>query len=83
MVMGFSNLSKEWDLFWVEYILKYLRIQYYNYKDIRKSYELDFTQFGWRTTDILISVERGDCVEIANRLLTENIGIRLVRYFKE
>jgi DNA-binding Lrp family transcriptional regulator len=44
---------------------------------IRKSYELDAKQLGWRTADILIAVEKGDCVEIANRLLTENIGIRL------
>ena len=39
---------------------------------IRKSYELDAKQFGWRTADLLISVEKGDSVEIANRLLTEN-----------
>src|ERR671910_562570 len=44
---------------------------------VRKSYELDAKQFGWRTADILITVEKGDCVEIANRLLTENIGIGL------
>jgi hypothetical protein len=44
---------------------------------VRKSYELDAKLFGWRTADILITVEKGDCVEIANRLLTENIGIRL------
>jgi DNA-binding Lrp family transcriptional regulator len=44
---------------------------------IRKSYELDAKQFGWRIADILIAVEKGDCVEIANRLLTEDIGIRL------
>ncbi len=44
---------------------------------IRKNYELDAKQFGWRTADILIAVEKGDCVKIANRLLTENIGIRL------
>jgi DNA-binding Lrp family transcriptional regulator len=44
---------------------------------IKKSYELDAKQFGWRTADILITVEKGDCVEIANRLLTENIGIGL------
>jgi DNA-binding Lrp family transcriptional regulator len=44
---------------------------------VRKSYELDVKQFGWRVADILIAVERGDCVEIANRLLTEDIGIRL------
>jgi DNA-binding Lrp family transcriptional regulator len=44
---------------------------------VRKSYELDAKQFGWRTVDILITVEKGDCVEIANRLLTENIGIGL------
>jgi DNA-binding Lrp family transcriptional regulator len=42
---------------------------------IRKSYELDAKQLGWRTADILITVEKGDCVQIANRLLTENIGI--------
>jgi DNA-binding Lrp family transcriptional regulator len=42
---------------------------------VKKSYELDAKQFGWRTADILITVEKGDCVEIANRLLTENIGI--------
>jgi DNA-binding Lrp family transcriptional regulator len=42
---------------------------------VRKSYELDAKQFGWRTADLLISVEKGDCVDIANRLLTENIGI--------
>jgi len=44
---------------------------------VRKSYELDAKQFGWRTADILITVEKGDCVEIANRLLTEDIGIGL------
>jgi DNA-binding Lrp family transcriptional regulator len=44
---------------------------------VRKSYELDAGQFGWRTADILITVEKGDCVEIANRLLTENLGIGL------
>ena len=44
---------------------------------IKKSYELDARQFGWRTADILIAVGRGGCIEIANRLLTENIGIRL------
>ena len=44
---------------------------------VRKSYELDAKQFGWRTADILIAVEKGDCVEIANRLLTEDMGIGL------
>jgi DNA-binding Lrp family transcriptional regulator len=44
---------------------------------VRKSYELDAKQFGWRTADILITVEKGDCVEIANRLLTEDIGVGL------
>jgi DNA-binding Lrp family transcriptional regulator len=44
---------------------------------VRKSYELDAKQFGWRTVDILITVEKGDCVEIANRLLTEDMGIGL------
>jgi DNA-binding Lrp family transcriptional regulator len=43
---------------------------------IKKSYQLDAKQFGWRIADILIAVERGDCVGIANRLLTEDIGIR-------
>jgi hypothetical protein len=32
---------------------------------VRKSYELVAGQFGWRTADILISVEKGDCEEIA------------------
>jgi DNA-binding Lrp family transcriptional regulator len=30
---------------------------------IKKSYELDAKQFGWRTADILITVEKGDCVD--------------------
>ena len=44
---------------------------------VRKSYEVDAKLFGWRTADILISVEKGDCVEIANRLLVENLVLGL------
>lgn len=44
---------------------------------IRKSYELDTKQFGWRTADLLISVVKGDCVDIANWLLTESFGMEL------
>lgn len=44
---------------------------------IKKSYELDAKQFGWRTADLLISVVKGDCVEIANWLLTESFGMEL------
>lgn len=50
---------------------------------VRKSYELDAKQFGWRTADLLISVEKGDCIEIANRLLAENLGIKLTSDFSK
>jgi DNA-binding Lrp family transcriptional regulator len=44
---------------------------------VRKTYELNAARFGWRTADILITVEKGDSEGIASRLLTENLGIRL------
>jgi len=44
---------------------------------IRKYYELDAKSFGWRTADLLISVEKGDSIEVANRLLSENFGNEL------
>jgi DNA-binding Lrp family transcriptional regulator len=50
---------------------------------VRKSYELDAKQFGWRTADLLICVEKGDCMEIANRLLAENLGIKLTSDFSK
>ena len=43
---------------------------------VKKCYELDAKGFGWRTADLLISVEKGDSTEIANRLLVENLGIK-------
>lgn len=43
---------------------------------VKKCYELDAKGFGWRTADLLISVEKGESIEIANRLLAENLGIK-------
>jgi DNA-binding Lrp family transcriptional regulator len=50
---------------------------------IKKCYELDAKGFGWRTADLLISVDKGNCIEIANRLLTENLGIKLTSDFSK
>jgi hypothetical protein len=43
---------------------------------VKKCYELDAKGFGWKTADLLISVEKGDSSEIANRLLVEYLGIK-------
>lgn len=48
---------------------------------VKKCYELDAKGFGWRTADLLISVEKGDCMEIANILLAEDFGIKLTSNF--
>lgn len=39
---------------------------------LKKSYELDIRQLGWRTADLLISVEKGKAEETAQRLLESN-----------
>ena len=38
---------------------------------LKHRYDIDIRQFGWRTADILIGVEKGDCVKVANKILED------------
>ena len=38
---------------------------------LKHRYDIDIRQFGWRTADILIGVEKGDCVQVANKILED------------
>ena len=38
---------------------------------LHKTYELDLAALGWREADLLITVEKGRCRDIARRLLRE------------
>ena len=38
---------------------------------LKHRYYIDVRQFGWRTADILIGVEKGDCVQVANKILED------------
>src|SRR5205085_8883847 len=44
---------------------------------LTKSYNLDMRQLGWRTADLLISVEKGNAEETARKLLDEN-GVNVI-----
>jgi hypothetical protein len=48
---------------------------------VKKCYEIEARAFSLRTANLLISVEKGDCVDIAKRLLAENSGIELTSDF--
>jgi hypothetical protein len=38
---------------------------------LNKRYDIDHTQLGMRKGDILITVSKGDCVEMAKRIVKE------------
>jgi DNA-binding Lrp family transcriptional regulator len=38
---------------------------------LKHRYNIDVRQFGWRTADILIGVEKGDCVQVAREILED------------
>jgi DNA-binding Lrp family transcriptional regulator len=38
---------------------------------LRKAYELDLSRFGWREAELLITVQKGKCRNIAQQLLTK------------
>jgi DNA-binding Lrp family transcriptional regulator len=38
---------------------------------LKHRYDIDVRQFGWRTADILIGVEKGDCVQVAREILED------------
>jgi DNA-binding Lrp family transcriptional regulator len=38
---------------------------------LKKQYHIDINRLGWREADLFISVERGDCEEVAKKLLEE------------
>jgi DNA-binding Lrp family transcriptional regulator len=38
---------------------------------LKHRYDIDVRQFGWRTADILIGVEKGDCVQVAKEILED------------
>jgi DNA-binding Lrp family transcriptional regulator len=40
-------------------------------KMLKKGYEIDYKQFGLRKADILVDVSRGDCVDIAKKIVKE------------
>ena len=44
---------------------------------LTKSYDLDVRQLGWRTADLLVSVEKGKAEETARKLLDEQ-GINII-----
>jgi DNA-binding Lrp family transcriptional regulator len=38
---------------------------------LRKAYEMDLTKLGWREADLLITVEKGRCRDVAQQLLSK------------
>ncbi|GEM_PF-2421313 len=39
---------------------------------LKKKYHIDISQLGWREADLMISVDKGNCEEVAKRLLEEH-----------
>jgi DNA-binding Lrp family transcriptional regulator len=42
-----------------------------NSSRLKRAYEIDYKQFGLRKADILVTVSKGDCIDIANKIATE------------
>jgi DNA-binding Lrp family transcriptional regulator len=38
---------------------------------LKKKYQVDITRLGWREADLLVSVDKGDCEEVAKKLLED------------
>jgi DNA-binding Lrp family transcriptional regulator len=42
-----------------------------NSSRLKRTYEIDYEQFGLRKADILVTVSKGDCIDVANKIATE------------
>jgi len=38
---------------------------------LKKKYQIDISQLGWRKADLMISVDKGNCEDVAKKLLEE------------
>jgi len=38
---------------------------------LKKKYQIDISQLGWRKADLMVSVDKGNCEQVAKRLLEE------------